>query len=398
MISNTITEAVQERIRFPLSDDELVRRYDLVSAAMRERDIDLIIMSNDNQYLGGYVRYFLDNPAEQAYPISVLFTKDGEVFSINSGNPAAPIPFAWCSRRIKERFAAPYFRTLDYTSEYDARIMTELAKKTGAKRIGLIAPDLLNYVMVDYLRENSGAEILNFTRTLDEIKAVKSEEELERVYDSAKMHDLGLQYVKENARRGMYEYELRGDLKSYLIKLGSEEQLIMMGCSPRGKQAPLLHSFYQGRQIQEGDDLLLMIEANGPGGYYTELARTFCQEAPPQALTDIFATARGIQHAIAREVKPGVKISDIHALYQKLVTDAGFPPENRLLMHGQGYDLVEWPGFQADDEGILEENMVLAIHPHLIKEDVSGYCCDDYLVTKDGAVRMHEFPQELIVL
>ena len=398
MAVNTINDKVKERIRFPISDAELERRYSLISAAMKEQDIDIVIASNDNMYLGGYVRYFLDIPGENAYAISSVFTKDGDLFSISTNNPATPLPPEWCARQIKERLAVAYFRTLDYTGTYDASIMVDIAKRVGAKKIGLIAPNILGSTMVDYIRENSGAVVVNFTRAIDEIKAVKSEEELGRVWQSADMHDRGFDYVKSILKPGMYEYELRALVRAWLVMEGSEEQLIMMGSATGGTWTPFGTSYYHGRQIQEGDDLLFMIEANGPGGYYTEVGRTFCLNEPSQALVDIWETSKRIQHELAVALKPGVKISDMHKMYDRLVLEAGFPKERRLLMHGQGYDLVEWPGTQADDEGIIKEGMVYAVHPHLNNELASGYCCDDYLVTKDGCVRMHKHPQELVLV
>jgi Xaa-Pro aminopeptidase len=398
MPKNTINESVRERVRNPISDAELERRYDLISKAMKAQDVDLIIASNDNMFLGGYVRYLLDTPGENAYPLSAMFTKEGDVFSIFSANPATPYPPEWGARQVKERFGTPYFRTLDYTGTYDAKVMVDFAKKIGAKRIGLVAPNLLSSVMVDYIRENSGAEVVNFTRPIDEIKAVKSEEELQRVYQSAKMHDKGFEFIRSILRPGMYEYEVYAEVKRWLINYGSEESLLMQGSATGGTWTPFFISHFHGRQIKEGDDLLFMIEASGPGGYYTEVGRTFCLGEPSRELVDIWETSKRIQHQLADALKPGVKISDMFKLYDRLVLEAGFPEERRLLMHGQGYDLVEWPGCQPDDEGIVQENMVFAIHPHLNNEFASGYCCDDYLVTKDGAIRLHKLPQELLLV
>ncbi|MDR1816229.1 MAG: M24 family metallopeptidase, partial [Clostridiales Family XIII bacterium] len=376
--------------------EELKRRYALVTAAMKEDGVDLIVMSNDNQYLGGYVRYFLDIPAEQAYPTSALLSSEGDLFSITSNSPMTPLPPEWAGRFIKERLAAPYFRSLDYTSEYDAEVMADIAKRVGAKRIGLVGKGELNVAMVDYLRERSGAEVVNFTRQVDRIKAVKSEEEIGRVKQSAELHDAGLAYLQEILKPGMHEYEIRAEVQSFLVKQGSEEQLIMMGSGPTGVRVPFLHSFYHGRKVEAGDELLFMIEANGPGGYYTEIGRTFMLGEPSRKLEETFGASKRIQHKLAAEARPGRKISELHALYNKLLAEEGYPEELRLLMHGQGYDLVEWPGFQSDDEGVIEENWVLAIHPHLNNDFASGYCCDDYLVGKDETVRLHRFPQEIV--
>jgi hypothetical protein len=76
-----------ERIRFPMPTSELERRWKLVREAMGSQGIDLLVMQNDNLWLGGYVRYFTDIPAEHAYPVSVLFPLDDEMTIITSSSP-----------------------------------------------------------------------------------------------------------------------------------------------------------------------------------------------------------------------------------------------------------------------------------------------------------------------
>ena len=51
------------------------------------RGIDCLVLQNDNQYLGGYCRYFTDIPTEQAYPWTVLFPQDEEMTLILHGGP-----------------------------------------------------------------------------------------------------------------------------------------------------------------------------------------------------------------------------------------------------------------------------------------------------------------------
>ena len=62
-----------ERLRKPISKEELERRWRAVREAMERDKLDCLIMQNDNQYLGGYVRYFTDIPAENSYPMMVVF-------------------------------------------------------------------------------------------------------------------------------------------------------------------------------------------------------------------------------------------------------------------------------------------------------------------------------------
>ena len=56
--------------------------------------------------------------------------------------------------------------------------------------------------------------------------------------------------------------------------LGSEQGLFRMSSAPPGEPAILRGRHYQGRVLQRGDYFTLLIENNGPGGFYAELART----------------------------------------------------------------------------------------------------------------------------
>ena len=53
-----VPEEFKTRIRFPMSDREMKRRWSTVQTVMQEQGIDVLIAQNADQYLGGYFRYF----------------------------------------------------------------------------------------------------------------------------------------------------------------------------------------------------------------------------------------------------------------------------------------------------------------------------------------------------
>ena len=65
----------------------------------------------------------------------------------------------------------------------------------------------------------------------------------------------------------------------------------MMSSAPAGKRAVNIHSFYQNRQIQWGDQVIIMIEPNGPGGFYGEIGRTWCLGEAPRELLRLWDIA-----------------------------------------------------------------------------------------------------------
>ena len=58
--------ALSERLNTPISTAELERRWGAVRAAMAAEKIDVLLMQNNNDHMGGYVRYFTDMPATNA--------------------------------------------------------------------------------------------------------------------------------------------------------------------------------------------------------------------------------------------------------------------------------------------------------------------------------------------
>lgn len=397
---NNKYEDFKTRIRFPMSDREMQRRWTTIQGAMEKQGIDVLIAQNADQYLGGYFRYFTDIPTEQAYPMSVLFPAKGKMTTITSASPTNPLPPVWAARGVETRLGAPYFRTFHYTDLYDAKLMEAFIKDNGCKVVGWVAPSLLNSKLVNYLTDTcEDVEFVDATDMVDEIKAVKSPDEIEAIKRTVKLHDDGVALLREILRPGMYEYEVRAEVNKFLINQGSEENLCMCGSAKGGTRTPKLHSFYQNRKIEDGDDLLFMIEANGGGGYYAEIVRTFCiGHEPSKELQEAWKISCDVQDYTVDMIKPGADCAEILVKVNEKLASYGLPPETRLFAHGQGYDLVERPAFFKGETMKVKENMFFAVHPEVVMEKAMGNACDQYLVTKDGAVRVQTTPREIFVV
>src|SRR5215210_3128285 len=70
------TEQTMSRIFKSISTAELERRWTRARKLMVERGADVLVMQNNNDWLGGYVKYFTDLPANHGYPRAVAFYRD----------------------------------------------------------------------------------------------------------------------------------------------------------------------------------------------------------------------------------------------------------------------------------------------------------------------------------
>ncbi|MDR1321978.1 MAG: M24 family metallopeptidase [Gracilibacteraceae bacterium] len=389
-----------ERIRFPIPQRELERRWQAIRAGMAQEGIDALIAQDGNQWLGGYVRYLTDIPGENQYIMSVYFPADEEMTIITSGgDPLPPAPPEWAVRGVKTRKSLPYFRSLNYTDPFDAEEICQIIKARGDKKVGWIGLGHFSAYFYQYLKDHlPQVEFVDATDMVDGIKAVKSEDELIYVRKCVNMQDVVCAALPSIVIPGKYEYQIRGEVIKILEELGSEEQLIMLGAEKMGARTGHFPPFYHNRRVDKGDQFFIMIEVNGPGGYYGEIGRTWCLGEPSRELVAAYETAFEAQHRAAALLKPGVVPAQVLEANNAFMVSQGYLAENRLFAHGQGYDLVERPAFRHEETMLLQAGMVVAVHPIAFNDKAYAFACDNYLVTESGCELLHKTPQEVLLI
>ncbi len=385
-----------------ISTAELQRRWSEVRKRMQAEKIDFLVMQNDNAWLGGYVKWFTDISARNGYPMTVIFPVDDEMTTINSGgksNGKAPGDFglpAWAVRGVKKRLTAPYFRSLMYSNTYDAELAVETLKVKKNGKIGIVGKGSMSASFYEYLRRNlPEATLVEVTDLVDQIKAIKSDEEIALIKKTVALQDEAMEYAKEVIRPGKRDSEIVADIIHKVTDLGSEEQLVMGGSGPIGRRVPMKPRHFQDRMVREGDQFTLMIEVNGPGGMYAEIGRIFCLGKVSSELLDGYELCKEAQKVTLRLLKPGAYPADIWRANNEFLVKNGQPPETRLFAHGQGYDLVERPAIRDDELMKIQARMNVTVHPIIGTNRIWVWVCDNYLVTESGIESLHKTPQEI---
>lgn len=395
------------RINREISAAELERRWQAVRSAMAEQGVDVLIMQNTNQWLGGYVKWFTDVPAFNGYPTTVLFPKDDDMTVINIGPQMDPQSALtdlsskpWAYRGIKNRFTAPYFPSLCYSNTYDAELIVDLLKPLKNCTVGFVGLGHISVPFHDYIRTHlTAAEFVDATDMVDNIKAIKSDEEIQLIKETAALQDEAMQKAFAEIKPGMRDVEIFARVQHNVHLLGSEEQLIMAASSPMGTPCPMLKRHFMNREIQEGDQFTLMIEVNGPGGQYAELGRTCVLGKASEELLANCELAKDAQQVTLDLLKPGADPKDLVAANNEFLKSHGFPEEKRLYAHGQGYDLVERPAIRSDEPMKLQANMNITIHPIVATKTAFAWVCDNYLITEDGPSEcLHKTPKKVFEL
>src|SRR2546423_1233459 len=192
------------------------------------------------------------------------------------------------------------------------------------------------YVRRAFLR----AEFVDASDIVAGIRAVKSREELARIRRTAALQDKAMEETFAAVKPGMRELEVAAVAEHVGHKYGSEQGLFLAGSGPVGTAAVFANRYQQNRVLREGDQFTILIESNGPGGFYTELGRTCVLGRASQEMKDEFAFVLEAQKFTLERLKPGASCRDIWESYNSFMKKNGRPEEKRLYCHGQGYDMV----------------------------------------------------------
>src|SRR6266568_7386336 len=148
--------AANERINHPISTAELERRWGAVRAAMVDQKIDALITQSNNDWMGGYVKYFTDVPATNGYPVTVVFPKDERMTVIAQGPMGAvrefPPPGDPLRRGTARFMGMPSYASFPYTAEYDAQLAEQTLRKYSGWTIGLIWRAAMSFAFGDYMK------------------------------------------------------------------------------------------------------------------------------------------------------------------------------------------------------------------------------------------------------
>jgi Xaa-Pro aminopeptidase len=388
-----------ERLNMPISTAELERRWTAVRKAMEAQRVDVLVMQNNNDFMGGYVKYFTDLPATNGYALTVLFSRDEGMTMIGQGpfgnDRLLPPEGDGVRRGVKRVMTSPSYSAAPYTKENDAALAEKALEAYSGATIGLVGTGALPVAFVDCLRRGklSNAKFIDASDLVDDIKAIKSTEEIERMRQTALMQDKCMDAAFTAMAPGKKDIEIAAVAEQTGHSYGSEQGLFMCASGPVGTAPLQANRHFQNRTIQKGDQLSLLVESNGAGGFYTELGRTCVLGKASQEMKDEFAFVLEARNFTLKLLKPGASGKDIWEAYNAFMKKNGRPDEKRLYCHGQGYDMVERPLVRFDEPMKLKANMIVSCHPTYALAGSFNWACDDYLITDRGPERLHQFPE-----
>jgi Xaa-Pro aminopeptidase len=340
-------------------------------------------------------------PATNGYPNTVVFPRNDEMTVVGQGPfglDEAPGPNHDTFRGVKRILTTPSYASAHYTKDYDPELAAKALEPYAKGTIGLVGTYQMSHALADYVkRKFPSAKYVEASELVDQIKVIKSPEEMELIKRAALMQDGAMRAAFNAVKPGMRDTDVAAVAQHYSQTQGSENGIYLCASMPLGKPSKFGQRHVQNRTIQKGDQIVLLVEDSGPGGMYTELGRSCVVGKVPRQMKDELAFCMEARKLTLDLLKPGASCKDIWDAFNAFMKKNGRPEEARLYCHGQGYDLVERPLIRSDEPMPIQKDMNIVVHPTYIHGGYLNWLCDNYLIGGNGpGDRLHQFPEEVV--
>lgn len=265
---------------------------------------------------------------------------------------------------------------------------------TGIKQLGAagerIGVDVLNLAAVDGLKD-AGIHLVDGWPAIQSARAVKTTDEVQLIRWTSKAKERGYDLVRQALRASdLPEDKLSRVMLDYLMDQGFEagSEFISIYDSSTIDSRPHNEPMGADLVVKEGDLVICDATVAGPGGYYSDFARTFSHGKPTAETKQRYKEAYRSLHEALKLVKPG-PCTEAFRHFGK-GADARLPGFDGY--HGVGLCVYEAPWLRGGDPErymiSLEENMIVALEvnhypvklEHLLR------------VTADGAEILSQYP------
>ena len=254
---------------------------------------------------------------------------------------------------------------------------------------------------LDYMEQRfvdaCGKTPASATADVEELRRVKTPEEIEILKRASDLADRGYQHFVDAAQPGMTEYELVAEVEGFLKENGAEDNFMLIasgGTEVVGMKPPT------ERVLQEGDQVITELTPS-LDGYYAQVCRTLVLGKASQAQRDGFAIFAEAQQAAEDLIRPGVTAADAAKAQNDVFRKYGYgdytgAKYTRVRGHCLGLFPDETPHVLEDVPYVLKENMVMIAHPNTYLP-LAGYTVfgDAMLLTADGNVRLNRTEKKL---
>ena len=232
---------------------------------------------------------------------------------------------------------------------------------------------------------------------VEELRAVKDADEIERIAAAAELADEVYRWAIERGLAGRSEIEVARAAVARMRELGAEPSFPpIVAAGPNGA---LPHAEPGEREIGPGELVVFDMGAL-LDGYCSDCTRTLATGELGDEAREAYELVRSAQEQALGAVRPGVSGVEADAASREPITAAGHGEHyGHGLGHGVGLEVHEAPRLSPSSPDELREGNVVTVEPGIYLAGRFGIRIEDLVVVEaDGLRNLSGLPKELTVV
>lgn len=243
-----------------------------------------------------------------------------------------------------------------------------------------------------------GFEILDAENIIKEMRAIKTQEEIDLTIKACEIAQKALYKGLEKVKLGMTELELKDIIESYILEFGGEgpsfETIVAFS-----KNGAVPH--HKTGQTKLENDMPILIDMGARyKGYSSDITRTVFFGNPDEEFITCYNAVLKANLIAENKIQCGTTTFVADSFARDYLKEQGLAEYfTHSLGHGIGLEIHEYPtlSFRRRDE--LKENMLFTIEPGVYLDGKFGIRIEDtVLLTKDGIKRLFTDSKELKII
>lgn len=260
------------------------------------------------------------------------------------------------------------------------------------KTIGVVGLDVISAMTwMEVLQYNPRIRFVEADDLIMNMRAVKSEAELEALRIGSNMADEVGDLVRQRIRPGVTEKEIASFIISEMGKRGADMPFATTQSGVVRSGEPFMFPAASDRVMEDGD--LVHMEINGRyQGYKIDICRATVVGKPNPGAVHLLETVNTMLEESCKAIKPGVLCEELEQIASDVAEEAGYHGKfafgqndgpGTYLGHGIGLGIDEPPVVAKGELTWLKPGMVLTIEPGLYRTPFGGARIEDEVVVTE---------------
>lgn len=370
-----------------IPDIEFSERVEKLQKKMQDNNLDAVFAYSDEYYLAP-IRYFTDYwPAlEKA---AIIVPPEGELYLVGApeGEPLAKeVSRLGKVLNVREfMIEGEEYPQAEYFSFKE--LFDESVKGRKLKRVGIIGMEYIPLSIYQKVEQAVGsAEIVNSTPLFDEMRMIKSENEIKMLDTSFHLAQLGMNELIENIAEGVSECEAASAAEK-AMREGGAEWFAFNTIVASGPRCNNVLGRASSKKLEKGEMVLLGTGARYEG-YCSAAGRNVVVGEATKEQMKYIRIGEEAQKLAVEKLAPGARASEVDRAAREYIKEEGLGDYHLYsIAHGIGItECFEGPYCTPHTELILEEGMTLCVDVGIFGDPQYGGLRveDGFVITKDG--------------